>query len=129
MDWQRRDRVCKTKYYTNSSWHWGPYCSLWTGLSHTIYYMDRREVPWTICYVIHNRDQLQSERNLMHYLDIFNANTNTITKIIVKMYHHWSLISSRHPLRTKQRTNIHHGDELGNNKLKSKFNGFIFSSM
>jgi len=33
-------------YLTNSSWHWGPYGSLWTGMSPTKYYMDRSKLPF-----------------------------------------------------------------------------------
>ena len=37
-------------YLTNSSWHWGPYGSLWTGMSPTKYYMDRTEVEVHILF-------------------------------------------------------------------------------
>ena len=39
---------CQT-YLSNSSWHYGPYGSLWTGMSPTKYYMDRspQNIIWT----------------------------------------------------------------------------------
>ena len=58
-------------YIANSSWHWGSYGSIWTGLSPKKYYMDQSfwgpynfffgdgpvhilwpEVTWTICSII-----------------------------------------------------------------------------
>jgi len=45
-------------YYTNSSWHWGPY-AVYGPVCHTI------------CYIIHSWPKLfQSEHNWMHYMDI-----------------------------------------------------------
>ena len=36
--------IVPSKYYTNSSWYWLPYDRLWTGLSHTKYDMDQRQI-------------------------------------------------------------------------------------
>jgi hypothetical protein len=74
------------QYYTNSSWHWGPYGSLWTGLSPPKYYMDWSKLPFVqkwheLLVILYTTDQklLQSKHSWMHYMDILNTNTKTTT--------------------------------------------------
>ena len=69
-------------YLTNSSWHQGPYGSLWTGMSPTKYYMDRSEDvthkilygpkrswgPYTILWVTDRSINCHLVQSAMNYL-------------------------------------------------------------
>ena len=57
------------KYIANSSWHWGSYGSIWTGLSPKNYYMDRSFWgPYNIFWVTDRSIYCHMTRSDMNYL-------------------------------------------------------------